>query len=143
MDANRSPDRWRTSTQTHSEWTFWSEYTDPLTASPLPLLQLDYQVATNLAGDLRDKATTIGIKAEHMPEIADAPEVTAVSLELSFDDGATWVPVTLVADESGWLIGELPEMPSGTTFVSLRASAQDADGNAVEQEVLRAVGLRD
>jgi hypothetical protein len=142
MDANRNPDRWRTSTQTDSEWTFWSEHTDVGTSSPLPLLQLDYHVATNLAGDLRRKATTIGVRAEHMPEVVDAPEVTAVSLDLSFDDGATWVAMTLVEDGSGWLIGELPEMPSGTTFVSLRASAQDADGNAVEQEVVRAVGLR-
>jgi hypothetical protein len=78
-----------------------------------------------------------------MPEVVDAPEITSVTLELSLDDGTSWMPLTLVPDGSGWLVGELPEMPAGTAFLSLRASAQDADGNAVEQEVVRAVGLPD
>lgn len=50
----------------------------------------------------------------------------------SFDDGATWVPVKSIVPPGGKAGG----------FVSLRVVAADADGNRVDQTVLRAYRLR-
>jgi len=57
-------------------------------------------------------------------------------LRVSFDDGATWVkPAFVRAGDSGTALVANP--PAGG-FVSLRASAEDAAGNRVEQTILRA-----
>ncbi len=58
---------------------------------------------------------------------------------MSYDDGATWAPATVARDGAKWSVSVLhPE--SG--FVSLRAKASDAQGNTVEQTVIRAYALK-
>jgi hypothetical protein len=63
-----------------------------------------------------------------------APEatVTALSVDVSFNDGRTWQPAP-VANGAVRITH-----PSGTHFVSLRARATDSAGNTVEQTVIRA-----
>jgi hypothetical protein len=50
----------------------------------------------------------------------------------SFDDGATWTPVS----------GVIPPGGKAGGFVSLRVTARDSDGNTVDQTVLRAYRLK-
>jgi hypothetical protein len=67
------------------------------------------------------------------------PSVIEPSIEVSYDDGASWRRAPVAADASGW-VAHL-EHPRGTGYVSLRTSTQDMDGNAVEQTLYRAYGL--
>jgi hypothetical protein len=64
--------------------------------------------------------------------------VAGLALEASFDDGATWQPVPLVREPSGDRAAALLHHPSRDGFVSLRARASDAEGNTVDQTVVRA-----
>ena len=57
QDTTRPADPWRTSIRTHTAWTFQSQQTAWLQLDPLPLLQLDYAVATDLAEQRPARAT--------------------------------------------------------------------------------------
>ncbi|MBB5957107.1 hypothetical protein FHS29_003700 [Saccharothrix tamanrassetensis] len=62
------------------------------------------------------------------------------TVQVSYGDGGRWKPVPLVK------LGErrvaAVSHPAGAKHVSLRASAEDKDGNAVEQTIIRAYALK-
>ncbi len=77
----------------------------------------------------------LSLEAQRQPG-APTAAVTALTLEVSFDDGQTWEPAPVaVAGERGVALVHHPEAPG---FVSLRASARDAAGNTVTHAVTRA-----
>ena len=61
------------------------------------------------------------------------------SLEVSYDDGATWAAAPVQCE--GERFTAVLDHPSTGSYVSLRAAVQDANGNAVEQTIIRAYGL--
>jgi subtilisin family serine protease len=63
-----------------------------------------------------------------------------LSVQASFDDGATWQPVRLHGH--GLQRFALVDHPRGAGFVSLKATAADSNGNRVEQTIVRAYKLR-
>ncbi|MEC3982480.1 hypothetical protein, partial [Amycolatopsis sp. H20-H5] len=63
------------------------------------------------------------------------PNVTALSVEISYDDGVTWQPVELTPDGPQWT-AKVRHPASG--FASLRAKATDGLGNTVSQTITRA-----
>ncbi|MGV9349877.1 hypothetical protein ACWDSD_34885 [Streptomyces spiralis] len=75
---------------------------------------------------------------------ADAPPVRTLTAEVSYDDGAHWSSAPVTEDGTGrWTVTPVhPEKDNGTGFVSLRLRADDGAGNAVDQTVIRAYGLR-
>jgi len=120
----------------------WTVISNPV-ASPdgielMPVLQLDYTVDTNLAGDARGGRQRLQLAASHLVGAVGAGRVTRMKLEVSYDDGASWRPVDLSG--AGAQRAALFDAPR-RGFVSLRASAWDDAGNAVTQEVIRAYGL--
>lgn len=142
MDASR-PDSWVLSTRTHTEWQFHSEGPKGDEVEKIALLQLDYQVDTDLAGDVRaGRKQRIGLSASHMPGVVGAGKVTAATLEISFDEGGTWKRVTLRPAAGGGWYADVSLPPDASKFVSLRAAAHDDAGGSVSQEVIRAFGLR-
>ncbi len=139
QDATRPA--WTHSVESHSAWTFRAETTETEGQVLLPLLQLDYHLDTNLHGALRGgKKTRLGLTAFHMEDVAGAGAVESATLEMSFDDGQTWRPVTLRRAGDGSWSGEV-KIPRGVAFGSLRATGADDAGNAVEQEVIRAFSV--
>jgi subtilisin family serine protease len=64
--------------------------------------------------------------------------VRQLTVEVSYDDGATWKPTVLVQRDGGW-VARLDPPASG--FVSVRARATDSRGSGVEQTIIRAYGL--
>ncbi|MEH1101091.1 S8 family serine peptidase [Micromonospora sp. CPCC 205561] len=143
LDASRPAERWRLSTRTHTEWDFVSGSNDADTFVPFALLQLDYALETDLRGDLRaGTSQRISVKAGPQPGGTGTGRVTAVTLDVSYDDGATWRKVTLSRGAGGHWNGSLrlPEQPGG--FVSVRASATTDAGFGIRQELIRAYGLR-
>ncbi|MFF1649646.1 hypothetical protein [Streptomyces sp. NPDC058240] len=73
----------------------------------------------------------------------DTGRITGSTLEVSFDDGATWTSVELdgVRGKSAAWAGSV-RVPNDARYISVRASAADDKGGSVKQEIIRAVGVR-
>jgi hypothetical protein len=119
-------------------WTFTSEHTDGRQVLALPTLRF----APMLDDDNRAPRQLPLILPVTVERLAGAPtpRLVGVTIEASFDDGATWsrVPGAL----SGTHFRGIVVNPPGALFVSLRGSASDVAGNRVEQTILRAYQLR-
>lgn len=134
------------STRTRTSWTFVSD-TTPAGGDPtvVPLLTLDHDLGADLTNRLpapRDRRGPNEISVE-VGQLAGAdPRVTALTVEASYDDGASWRPLR-VRRSGDTFSAHLPNRPprGHTGFVSLRFSAADAAGNRIEQEVIRAAAL--
>jgi hypothetical protein len=143
LDASRPAEQWRLSTRTHTEWDFVSSSNEAADFVPFALLQLDYRLETDLRGDVKAGTTQrIGVKAGPQPGGTGTGWLTSLTLDVSYDDGATWQKVTLRKGTGGWWDGtlKLAKRPGG--FVSLRASAATDAGWRISQKVDRAYGLR-
>ncbi|PZG15724.1 serine protease [Nonomuraea aridisoli] len=124
------------STRTKGVWTFASEHAEGTTVIPLLLAAFDAPV------DLRNRAGSrrLGLSLRHQ-EGAEQSAIEDVSLEVSYDDGATWKAARLRdKGERSWETTLSGRSPSG--FVSLRLNASDVNGNTLSQEVIRAYALR-
>jgi hypothetical protein len=113
-------------------WTF-REPGSAAPATPLPLL-----VVRACGVDLDDQGRApagrpypLGLTVQHQPGAA-SPKLASLRAEASFDDGATWRAVPVTGGRA------LVHHPVQAGFVSLRISARDTAGNAVEQTVIRA-----
>lgn len=141
LDANR----WKLSTKGHSEWTFRSAATPENRWTVLPLLNLGFDVDTDLAGNVRGGSRLpVGIHSSYVAGATDTGATGTIGggkLEVSYDDGKSWRTVRLSnTGEAEWK-GTVT-VPRGTEYVSLRASASDDRGGSVTQEIVRAVGVR-
>ncbi|PWI15811.1 hypothetical protein DI272_17770 [Streptomyces sp. Act143] len=136
--ARDLPDR-PYSTRTHTEWAFRSGHAGDTALQTLPLVQVDYAVATDLSGKA-GRRTEVPVTPSHLAGVAGS-RFRPVTLDVSYDDGATWRR-TDPARGGGDGVRFHLDAPAQARFVTLRASARDADGNAVTQTVVRAFGLR-
>ncbi|MEU6018817.1 S8 family serine peptidase [Streptomyces sp. NPDC047515] len=143
-DTTLDPDVWHLSTKGHSEWTFKSANTPADRWTYLPMLNLGFDVDTDLHGDVRaGKRLDLGIYSEYVKGATDTGKITGSTLEVSFDDGATWTSVELdtVRGKSAAWAGSV-RVPDDARYISVRASAADNKGGSVKQEIIRAVGVR-
>ena len=143
-DTTLDPDVWRLATKGHSEWTLKSSATPADRWTYLPMLNLGFDVDTDLHGDVRaGMRLDLGIFSEYVKGAAGTGKITGSTLEVSFDDGATWTSVELdgVRGKSAAWAGSV-WVPSDARYISVRASAADDKGGSVEQEIIRAVGVR-
>ncbi|MFE0631732.1 S8 family serine peptidase [Streptomyces sp. NPDC058864] len=124
------------SSRTRTEWDFVSAAPTDAATAVLPLVQLDYGIATDAAGRT-GRHDTLSVTAAHLPGAGLAGRIGAVGLELSYDDGRTWHKSACGSDGRFRL-----DAPNKASFVSLRATARDSAGNSVHQTVIRAFGLR-
>ncbi|MFF8376164.1 S8 family serine peptidase [Streptomyces sp. NPDC015661] len=142
-DTALDADRWRLGIKGHSEWTFRSAETPDDRITYLPLLNLGFDLDTDLYGDVRaGSRLPVGISAEYVKGAAGTGTIGTGTLEASYDEGATWTKVALRKSWRGasWT-GEL-RIPEGAGSVSLRAGASDDRGGSVTQELIRAAGVR-
>jgi subtilisin family serine protease len=138
--AERDPDRWSTSTRTRTDWRFWSRDNDG-TPRELPLLSLDYGVATDLAGRVAAGPTRLTLSAVQIAGADLAGTVAGARLWASYDDGTSWRRVTLHRTGTGSWTMTIPQQASASGTLSLRAKAWDTKGNSITQEVIRAYRL--
>ncbi|MGW6055075.1 S8 family serine peptidase [Streptomyces sp. NPDC055189] len=142
-DTTLDPGRWRLATKGHSEWTFKSKETAADRKTFLPLLNLGFDVDTDLAGDVRGgRSVGVGIFAEYVKGAVDTGAVGGGKLEVSYDEGKTWKGVDLDRDGSRAAWDGKLKVPGSAEFISLRASAKDDRGGSVTQEIVRAVGVK-
>ncbi|WP_212998638.1 S8 family serine peptidase [Winogradskya consettensis] len=123
------------STKTKTTWDFTSD----ATTTRLPLIQLDYKVDTDLT-DRASRSTPITVLPSHLAGAPSTASIKTVTLDVSYNDGATWVTQRLSKTKAGWTT-EL-KAPKSAQHVTLRAAAKDTYGNSVEQTITRAFGLK-
>ncbi|MGW1965479.1 S8 family serine peptidase [Streptomyces sp. NPDC001935] len=143
LDVERPGADFRLSTRTHSEWTFMSDTVDSDSFEPFSVLNLDYELASDLHGDAKADATQrIALRPVSM-DLGTVPgKVTTVKLDVSYDDGATWRKVTLTKGAGGYWKGSFRTARKPGGFLSVRASAETSSGFGVKNDIIRAYGLR-
>lgn len=135
--------RWPLATKGHSEWTFRSAATPDDRSTYLPLINLSFDVDTDLAGKVRGgKKLRIGLGAEYVAGAPDTGTIGGGKLEVSYDDGRSWHQVRLREGEGEASWHGTLSVPRDAEHVSLRASARDDRGGSVTQEIVRAVAVR-
>jgi subtilisin family serine protease len=141
LRATRDPSIWRLSPSTHTVWTVMSNpVTDPYKVELMPLLQLDYHIHTDLAGNAVAGWQTIGMTASHLPGASGTGKIVGGTLSVSYDNGVTWHKVPFVKNSAGNWTGKFKTPTHG--YVSIRAAAWDSVGNRISQKVVRAFGLK-
>jgi hypothetical protein len=126
------------STRVTASWTFRSQHVDDTVFQALPLPTMRFFPPLDEHNQSAAASLVMPIVFER-PVGAPTPQITRVAVAASFDDGASWVsvPVSLLGNRVFAVINHAP----GATHVSLRGSAVDVDGNAVEQTIIRAYRL--
>lgn len=130
-EARQDDATWPLSTVVAAEWTFRSSADGEGKALPMLTARFDPAV------DVRNRAP--GNRRFSFPvyvERQDGPaRVTSLSVDVSYDDGATWQPAKVLRDHDHWTV-TVRHPRNG--HASLRASTSDADGNRLEQTIVRA-----
>ncbi|TCC11362.1 S8 family serine peptidase [Kribbella soli] len=140
MDTAR-PEVWSLGTKTTSAWDFRAQTTESSDWVYLPLIQLDYHLATDLNGAFAGGSwQRVGLSAFHLAGVEGAGKVNGATLEVSYDDGANWQAAPLSRTGADWSANV--RLPKGASYISLRATATDDAGNKVSQEVIRAAAIR-
>ncbi len=147
MEVDNSKAPWATmSPRTKTAWTFTSQGASEPGLQVIPLLVLDYDLDVDLLNVARVKGGRAGdvtLRVRHDRGAADIP-ITGLRIVVSFDDGQTWQDVKKLRDlGDGVFQASLGKVKADnpTGFVSLRTRAEDAAGNAIEQEIIRAFAL--
>jgi hypothetical protein len=118
------------STRTSAAWTFRSEYTED--DNPLPVSVVRFAPSLDARNTAPSGETyRVPVHVERQ-QGSTADEVRELTVEVSFDDGATWSQAQI---RKGQI---MVNHPAREGFVSLRAKAADSAGNTVEQTVIRA-----
>jgi subtilisin family serine protease len=126
-------------TQLRADWTFRSATVPGADPQPLPLLAIRFAPRLdNWNRAPAGQAFTFPVYVQRNGA-ATAPRVRTLSVQASYDDGHTWQPATIVASGDQWLARV--SHPPTAAFVSLRATASDADNNTVRQTIIRAYAL--
>ncbi|WP_328989647.1 S8 family serine peptidase [Kribbella sp. NBC_01245] len=133
LSTQRDDEEWTLGTSTKTVWDFRSARQPVDKATPLSLLQVDYDVPVGLDGKATSLPHVVRFGLRHQDGHA-APRGTSLKAEISTDQGTTWRRAVVV--------GQLALIPSGHGTVSLRVTASDGAGNRVEQTVVNAYNRR-
>ncbi|MCP2199593.1 S8 family serine peptidase [Lentzea flava] len=124
MEHSRSAE---VSTKVSGAWTFKAKHTTDVTHLPLTVVRflprLDDQDTAH------GRVLVVPLKVEQQQ---NTPKVKRVTVEVSFDDGATWQQIPVAGDRA------IVKHPNGAKFASLRAKTADAAGNTGEVTIIRA-----
>jgi subtilisin family serine protease len=120
------------STKISTAWTFRSGHVDGVAA--LPFMAVHFTPALDDRNHARAGAGyTIPITVQRQPG-APTVKVETLTVDISTDDGVTWRSTKVEQADDGWRT-EVTNPAAGA--VSLRATATDAEGNKVEQTIIR------
>jgi len=138
QETTRPGDVFELSTRVAATWTFRSQHVAGSAPRILPLPTLRFSPALDDHNRSDARVLLLPILIDRPPGAA-TPAIVHASVEVSFDDGAHWLPAPIlrVGDHAIALIIH----PAGARHVSLRGVARDVAGNEVEQTVIRAYAL--
>ena len=136
-EVRRSSPAWPLATRVSADWTFRSAATTE--PKPLPLLTVRLDPKLDLFNYApAGRRFAIPVRVDRQPGTTGG-KATLKTVDVSYNDGATWIPAELVQVGSGWR-AMVTHPTSG--FVSLRSTATDADGNRVTQTTIHAYRLK-
>jgi len=139
LEARATQSLYPLSTQVQGAWTFDSERVSGTKAQQVPLLSMLIRPNLDERGQAPRGATLlIPLSVLQLGSGASA-DVSAVRVQASFDDGASWQDMSVNRDGNNWVV-EMKHPQQGN-YVSLRMSAQGTGNNRVEVTVIRAYGL--
>ena len=132
------PDIFDLSTHVSAAWTFRSSHVAGDTPAILPLPTLRFQPELDDDNRATSRMIVLPVAIER-PVGAATPRIERVTVDVSFDDGATWtsVPGALFGDRWFGLVVH----PAGAAYASLRGTARDVAGNASEATIIHAYRL--
>jgi hypothetical protein len=109
--------------------------TDPVT--PLPMRAVRFRPAVDAANSApAGRAFAVPVTVERQARATGYGRVTALTVQASYDEGATWTAAPVVGGAARL------RHPAGATSVSLRATVLDSAGNRTDQTIVRAYLLR-
>jgi subtilisin family serine protease len=126
----------RLSTRIEVAWMFESSH---VTGAELPLLAVRFAPnldSHNTAPAGRPFTVPVYVQRNGTSEVG---QVGIPSVEVSYDDGASWQPATVDRHRGQWKATVVH--PRGAEFVSLRSSIADPEGNTQHQTIIRAYAL--
>ncbi|MEV0215288.1 S8 family serine peptidase [Micromonospora sp. NPDC050695] len=137
VETETNPDYSPYSSSGRTEWNFLSGAAEDVQA--IPLVQLDYGTDLDLAGRAT-RRTDLAITPVVVGSTAARDGVSALGLEVSYDDGRTWQRQDLKERKGTWTASL--NAPHRADYVSIRVTAKQRNGGGVTQTVMRAFGLR-
>jgi hypothetical protein len=129
-----------------SSWFIYTAEGAPKAEACQPNRQLYLGYDLNLSLDNTapaGRAQTITIDGYHDGFLTTNAKVKRMTVAVSYDDGASWQNVPTTATKLNTYTATLhnPSLERTSGAVSLKVSAEDVDGNTVEQTTYRAFGL--
>jgi len=113
------------SRNTRTELEFVADYSTDYRPPNVAMRPLD----SELNCTLQPGVTALNVK------VLDDGTISSVSLEYSFDEGATWNPASLVQVGTDTWVAEFNTLSN--TYVSLRVNATDSNGNKISQSTIK------
>jgi subtilisin family serine protease len=142
MDADKAWSPY--SSYTLTNWVFAVNEPGEDEQQAAPMLFIDYDLDLNINNaEERDSEQGISFTVNHQPG-AEPVEIEGANVSVSYNDGESWAELQGVSQsDSGEFNVALQHdsHPGGSGFVSLKVDAWDADGNSIEQEIIRAYRL--
>ncbi len=126
------------STASETNWKFRSE-TPSGDHEVLPLMSVDYDLGLTKYNSASPGAFSFGVKFTMPLEVGPAP-ISKVTVELSWDKGATWTKAALKNCGATGCTAQVQNIRNKSA--SLRVSATDAAGRSVRQTVVDAYLVR-
>ena len=125
------------STKVALAWEFVSEKAAERTVLPLSYIRFQPELSQDTSAPKGERfELPILVEPQPRAQVSDAQSLT---VDVSFDDGATWAPAKVSGEGRSWKANFKHPKQSG--YVSLRAAALDADDNQVEETIIRAYRL--
>ena len=128
------------STEVGVSWTFRSRHVPGDGFAALPAMAVRFAPPLDAANTApAGRSFAIPVTVQRQPG-APGARVAALTVEVSYDGGATWQRARTHRTGGGWTA--TVRHPAGPGYASLRATARDTAGNTVSQHVIQAYRLR-
>lgn len=141
LESSVTQSRLPLSTRVVGAWTFQSQNVPNGATAQLPLITLQFKPVLNELGQaVRGAQVSVPVSVQQLDQ-QGAPQVSNLTIEASFDDGASWSPVTVTGSNGEWIA--TLQHPQNAEYVSLRANVAGVSSNTAEITVIRAYELTD
>ncbi|OLB73359.1 MAG: hypothetical protein AUI14_26290 [Actinobacteria bacterium 13_2_20CM_2_71_6] len=136
IDATHGTEQSALSTHSQISWGFDSQKVTG--SAPVPILYANAWFDADGHESVAPGPATFEMELRHQPSAAD-PAVTAASVDVSYDDGTTWHPLSVTLPDAHHVRGTWT-VPAGTRpgYLAVHFHAVDAAGSTVDETVTHA-----
>lgn len=139
VEASRSAEDTTTSTKVSGVWTFTSARPATDRTTRLPLSTVRFAPKLSLRGTA-PAGSTLTVPLKLSGAAAAAGQVATLKVNVSYDGGRTWKPLTVTANPQG-ARSVTVKHPATAKAVSFRVDLKDRGGNTVRETIMNAYRL--